>query len=45
MRPSPWAVHEMTHLALPDVEEQHLWLAEGIAVYVEPIARAKPKPA
>jgi hypothetical protein len=32
------AVHEMTHLALPDVQESHLWLAEGIAVYVEPIA-------
>jgi hypothetical protein len=33
------AVHEMTHLALPDVEDSHLWLAEGIAVYVEPVAR------
>ena len=35
------AVHEMTHLALPDVRERHLWLAEGIAVYVEPIARVQ----
>jgi hypothetical protein len=35
------AVHEMTHPALPDVEEPHLWLAEGIAVYVEPIARVQ----
>ncbi len=35
------AVHEMTHLALPDVREPHLWLAEGIAVYVEPIARVE----
>jgi hypothetical protein len=35
------AVHEMTHLALPDVDETHLWLAEGIAVYVEPIARVQ----
>jgi hypothetical protein len=35
------AVHEMTHLALPDVEDSHLWLAEGIAVYVEPIARVQ----
>jgi hypothetical protein len=34
------AVHEMTHLALPDVDETHLWLAEGIAVYVEPCPRA-----
>jgi hypothetical protein len=35
------AVHEMTHLALPDVHEPHLWLAEGIATYVEPIARVE----
>lgn len=32
------AVHEMVHLALPDVDQQHLWLAEGLAVYVESIA-------
>jgi hypothetical protein len=35
------AVHEMTHLALPDLRDQHLWLAEGIATYVEPIARVQ----
>jgi hypothetical protein len=35
------AVHEMTHLALPDVKDSHLWLAEGIAVYVEPVARVE----
>jgi hypothetical protein len=35
------AVHEMTHLALPDVRDPHLWLAEGIATYVEPIARVQ----
>jgi hypothetical protein len=35
------AVHEMTHLALPNVEDSHLWLAEGIAVYVEPVARVQ----
>ena len=35
------AVHEMTHLALPDVKDSHLWLAEGIAVYVEPVARVQ----
>lgn len=35
------AVHEMVHLALPYVTEQHLWLAEGLAVYVESIARAQ----
>jgi len=35
------AVHEMIHLALPDVTQDHLWLAEGIAVYVESIARVQ----
>jgi hypothetical protein len=35
------AVHEMVHLALPDVPEEHLWLAEGLAVYVESIARVQ----
>jgi hypothetical protein len=34
-------VHEMIHLALPDLAEQHLWLAEGIAVYVESVARVQ----
>lgn len=34
-------VHEMVHLALPDLEETHLWLAEGLAVYVESIARVQ----
>ena len=35
------AVHEMVHLALPDLQEKHLWLAEGLAVYVESIARVQ----
>ena len=35
------AVHEMTHLALPDIREPYLWLAEGSATYVEPIARVQ----
>ena len=35
------AVHEMVHLALPDVGENQLWLAEGLAVYVESIARVQ----
>jgi hypothetical protein len=34
-------VHEMTHLALPDLPDPHLWLAEGLATYVEPIARVE----
>jgi len=34
-------VHEMVHLALPEVGRSHNWLAEGLAVYVEGIARAQ----
>ena len=39
---SDWIlVHEMTHLALPTVPRRSLWLQEGEATYVEPIARAQ----
>ncbi len=31
--------HEMVHLALPSVSNRHHWIEEGIATYVEPIAR------
>jgi hypothetical protein len=34
-------VHEMIHLALPEIGRSHIWLAEGLAVYVEGIARAQ----
>jgi hypothetical protein len=34
-------VHEMAHLGFPDMDEVHLWLHEGIATYVETIARAQ----
>jgi hypothetical protein len=34
-------VHEMTHLALPDTGEEHTWLSEGVATYVEGIARVQ----
>lgn len=34
-------VHEMVHLALPDMAERYAWLSEGLAVYVEPIARVQ----
>jgi hypothetical protein len=34
-------VHEMTHLALPDVGDDHDWLSEGLAVYVEGVARVQ----
>ncbi len=33
--------HEMVHLALPNLDSSHRWLEEGIATYVEPIARAR----
>lgn len=32
-------VHEMVHLAFPSVPSQHHWLEEGLATYVEPLAR------
>ena len=31
--------HEMVHLAFPDMAEEHHWIEEGLATYVEPIAR------
>ena len=31
----------MTHLALPDIGEDHAWLAEGLAVYIEGVARVQ----
>ncbi|HEV2700377.1 MAG TPA: hypothetical protein VGV09_02015 [Steroidobacteraceae bacterium] len=34
-------VHEMTHLALPDIGDEHAWLAEGLAVYIEGVARVQ----
>ncbi|HUL18999.1 MAG TPA: hypothetical protein VLV29_06995 [Steroidobacteraceae bacterium] len=34
-------VHEMTHLALPDTGDEHAWLSEGIATYVEGVARVQ----
>lgn len=33
--------HEMTHLAFPNMQEDHHWIEEGIATYVEPVARAQ----
>lgn len=34
-------VHEMVHTALPDLDERYNWLSEGLAVYVEPVARVQ----
>jgi hypothetical protein len=36
--------HELTHMAFPDVSaasDQHHWMEEGMATYIEPIARAQ----
>jgi predicted metalloprotease with PDZ domain len=39
---SDWMLtHEMIHLTFPSVPEEHHWIEEGIAVYVEPIARMR----
>jgi hypothetical protein len=35
--------HEMVHLTFPSVQESHHWIEEGIATYVEPIARVRAK--
>jgi len=32
-------VHEMVHLAFPSVPRAHHWIEEGLATYVEPLAR------
>ncbi|MEP6685722.1 MAG: hypothetical protein ABJB22_03005 [Verrucomicrobiota bacterium] len=32
--------HEMMHLAFPSVADEHHWIEEGSATYIEPIARA-----
>jgi hypothetical protein len=34
-------VHEMVHLAVPRVPRRHAWLQEGLATYVEGIARTR----
>jgi hypothetical protein len=31
--------HEMVHLSFPSMEDRHHWIEEGLATYVEPIAR------
>ncbi|MFZ3215327.1 MAG: hypothetical protein WA192_04630 [Candidatus Acidiferrales bacterium] len=41
---SDWMLtHEMVHLSFPSVAEDHHWIEEGIATYVEPIARVRAK--
>jgi len=39
---SDWMMtHEMVHLGFPSVAEEHHWIEEGLATYVEPIARVQ----
>ncbi|HEY3816611.1 MAG TPA: hypothetical protein VGL81_05545 [Polyangiaceae bacterium] len=39
---SDWVLpHEMAHLAVPSVSRPHHWIEEGLAVYLQPIARAR----
>jgi predicted metalloprotease with PDZ domain len=33
--------HEMFHLAFPDLDDDYLYLEEGLSTYLEPIARAR----
>ena len=33
--------HEMVHMGFPSLSRDHHWLEEGLATYVEPIARAQ----
>jgi hypothetical protein len=33
--------HEMVHLAFPDMPQRLAWIEEGLATYVEPVARAR----
>jgi len=33
--------HEMAHLSVPSVSRSHHWIEEGLAVYLQPIARAR----
>jgi hypothetical protein len=40
--PEDWVLtHELTHLAFPSLPRRYSWLEEGLATYVEPIARAR----
>jgi hypothetical protein len=39
---SDWMItHEMFHLSQPDVEGEHSWMSEGMADYLEPVARVR----
>jgi hypothetical protein len=37
-----WMItHELTHTGFPNLAEEHHWMEEGLATYVEPIARVQ----
>jgi len=37
-----WIItHEMFHLSFPDLDDRHLWIEEGLATYLEPLARSR----
>jgi len=37
-----WVVsHELLHVNFPDLGRAHAWLSEGLATYLEPVARAR----
>lgn len=39
---SDWMMtHELIHTAFPSMADEHHWIEEGLAVYVEPIARVQ----
>lgn len=39
---SDWMMtHELLHIAFPSMADDHHWIEEGLAVYVEPIARVQ----
>lgn len=39
---SDWILtHEMVHLSMPGLAAEHRWLEEGLATYLEPVARAQ----
>ena len=35
------ATHELVHMAFPSQEREHHWIEEGLATYIEPLARVK----
>ncbi len=39
---SDWTMtHELVHMAFPDLPDDQHWMEEGLATYIEPIARAQ----